>query len=53
MTTETKNGSLHGYQLPGALQFQIKSIKKEFDFYDEGTELGNMFPNGQDGDSDD
>ena len=30
---------------------KIKSIKKEFDFYDEDAELVRMFPNGQDDDS--
>lgn len=35
-----------------ALLKKIKSMKKEYDFYDEGTKLDNMFPNRHDDDFD-
>lgn len=35
-----------------SLQMKIKSVKKEFDFYDEEAELDYMFPNRHDEDFD-
>lgn len=46
---------VHGKELQDlkVILKKIKSIKREFDFYDEESELGNIFPNGHDDNFDD